>query len=70
VTGFASMTPVKNGPGVWYLVDISYCPVCGRSEENRTRMAPPAPPKGGSASPAWPNQRYRYTEQYDYCNHG
>jgi hypothetical protein len=61
VTGFASMTPVKNEPGVWYLVDISQCPVCGRSEENRTRMPPPAPPK---------DQRYAYSEQYDYCNYG
>jgi hypothetical protein len=61
MAGFASETPVRNQPGVWYFIHVSECPVCGRGEEHRTRMPPPAPPK---------EARYKFEQAYDYCTYG
>lgn len=61
MTGYASLKPTKNEKGVWYLIEVRECPVCGRSEEHRTRMAGPPPLR---------EQRYIYEHAYDYCDYG
>lgn len=53
------ITKVANKPGVWYLIHIRECPVCGHTVIERERKAGP--------KPEVLSECYDYQQSYDYC---
>jgi len=59
LTGIDNSVPTRNVKGIWYKRYISECPLCGRGDDERTRMPPPKPEN--------PEDIYEYEQVYDWC---
>jgi len=51
---------VPNKKGVWHLIYIEECPLCGRSTTTCERRDSPRPEN--------PADRYEYAQYWDYCD--
>jgi len=67
MTGFANSEPVRRNEPHHYVFDHYECPVCGKSETHRTRVAGPKPEP--TEKDPYPTHRWAGDRQsYDYCD--